>query len=46
MKKVTLTVPWDQFDPIVKNVLHYQNKNTVSYNVFFSNNILFVLKYR
>jgi len=35
MKKVTLTVPWGQFDPIVKNVLRYHNKNTVYYNVCF-----------
>jgi hypothetical protein len=46
MKEVTLTVPWGQYDPIVKN----QNKNTVYYNVFlFPNNISqhrFVLKYR
>jgi hypothetical protein len=47
MKKVTLTVPWGQYNPIIKN----QNKNTVYYNVFFSpnnNNIQhrFVLKYR
>jgi hypothetical protein len=31
MKKVTLTVPCGQYDPIVKK----QNKNAVYYNVFF-----------
>jgi hypothetical protein len=31
MKEVTLTVPWGQYDPIVK----IQNKNTVYYNIFF-----------
>jgi len=34
MKIVTLTVPWGQFDHIVKNVLRYQNKNTICYNAF------------
>jgi hypothetical protein len=46
MKKVTLTEPWGQYDPIVKK----QNKNTVYYNVFLSPNSIsehrFVLKYR
>jgi hypothetical protein len=32
MKKVTLTVPWGQYDLIVKKNL---NKNSVYYNVFF-----------
>jgi len=31
MKKVTLTVPWGQYDPIVKK----NNINTVYYNVLF-----------
>ena len=31
MKKVTLTVPWGQYDPILKK----QNKSTVYYNDFF-----------
>jgi hypothetical protein len=31
MKKVTLTVPWGQYDPILKK----QNKSTVYYNGFF-----------
>jgi len=32
MKKVTLTVPWDQYDPSVKKK---QNINTVYCNVLF-----------
>jgi hypothetical protein len=32
MKKVTLSVPWGQYDPIVKK---NQNENTVYYNVLF-----------
>jgi len=32
MKKVTLTVPWGQYDPIVKKI---QNINTVYYDVLF-----------
>jgi len=33
MKKVTLTVPWGQYDPTVKK--KNQNINTVYYNVLF-----------
>jgi hypothetical protein len=35
MEKVKLTVPWGQYNPIVKKK---QNKNSVYYNVFFSPN--------